>query len=199
MVEAGQLFAARGGLDPEAELTDLDGLLVQVHAVEVVLQDLTVEVEEGALAAEFLQPGIGQFIDGMELVEGFDKSRAAAAGQAKDAEALEFLLPGFPEADEGLALRVVEGGQVVGVGIGQGLAGGPGGFGFVLAAEGLEAGLEDAAQGLLDEVAGDEGGGIDRAFLLAAVAGFPSRARASRLPFRTLWETKGQARRTALR
>src|ERR1017187_1895512 len=57
---AGQLFAARGGLDPEAELADLDGLGVQVHAVEVVLQDLPVEVEEGALAAQFLQPGVGE-------------------------------------------------------------------------------------------------------------------------------------------
>jgi len=36
VVEAGQLFAARGGLDPEAELADLDGLGVEVHAVEVV-------------------------------------------------------------------------------------------------------------------------------------------------------------------
>ena len=105
VVEAGQLFAARGGLDPEAELADLDGLLVQVHAVEVVLQDLAVEVEEGALAAEFLQPGVGQVIDGVELVEGFDENRAAAAGQVENAETLEFLLPGFPEADEGLALR----------------------------------------------------------------------------------------------
>ena len=62
MVEASQAFAARGGLDPEAELADLDGLGVEVHAVEVVLEDLTVEVEEGALAAQFLQPGVGAFI-----------------------------------------------------------------------------------------------------------------------------------------
>jgi hypothetical protein len=40
----------RGGLDPEAELADLDGLFVQVHAVEVVSEDLAVEVEEDALA-----------------------------------------------------------------------------------------------------------------------------------------------------
>jgi hypothetical protein len=60
VVEAGQLFAARGGLDPEAELANLDGLLVQVHAVEVVLENLPVEIEEGALAAQFLQPGVGQ-------------------------------------------------------------------------------------------------------------------------------------------
>ena len=60
VVEAGQLFAARGGLDPEAELANLDGLLVQVHSVEVVLENLPVEIEEGALAAQFLQPGVGQ-------------------------------------------------------------------------------------------------------------------------------------------
>ena len=103
------------------------------------MEDLAVEVEEGALAAEFLEPGVGEVIDGVELVEGFDENRAAAAGRVENAEALEFLLPGFPEADEGLALRVVEGGQVVGVGIGQRLAGGAGGFGLVLAAEGVEA------------------------------------------------------------
>jgi hypothetical protein len=60
VVEAGQLFAARGGLDPEAELANLDGLLVQVHAVEVVLENLPVEIKEGALAAQFLQPGVGE-------------------------------------------------------------------------------------------------------------------------------------------
>src|ERR1019366_5227304 len=50
----------RRGLDPEAELTDLDGLGVQVHAVGVVLDDLPVQLEEGALAAQFLQPGVGE-------------------------------------------------------------------------------------------------------------------------------------------
>jgi hypothetical protein len=88
------------------------------------------EVAEVALAAEFLQPGVGEFIDGVELVEGFDENRAAAAGRVEDAETLKFLLPGFPEANEGLALRLVEGGQVVGIGIGQGLAGGAGGGAF---------------------------------------------------------------------
>ena len=36
---------------------DLDGLGVQVHAVEFVLRDLPVEIQERPLAAEFLQPG----------------------------------------------------------------------------------------------------------------------------------------------
>ena len=58
VVEAGQAFAARGGFDPEAELADLNGFGVEVHAVEVVLEDLAVEVKEGALAAQFLQPGV---------------------------------------------------------------------------------------------------------------------------------------------
>jgi hypothetical protein len=60
VVEAGQLLGARGGLDPEAELADLDGLGVQVRTIEVVLQDLPVEIEEGALAAQLLQPGVGE-------------------------------------------------------------------------------------------------------------------------------------------
>ena len=75
VVEAGQALAARGGLDPEAEMANLDGLRVQVHAVEVVLEDLPVEVEEGALPAQFLQPGVGDFIEGVELVEGLDQER----------------------------------------------------------------------------------------------------------------------------
>jgi hypothetical protein len=85
----------------------LDGLGVEVHAVEVVLENLPVEVEEGALAAEFLQPGVGQFINGVELVEGFDENRAAAASEVENAQALQFLLPSLPEADESLALRFV--------------------------------------------------------------------------------------------
>jgi hypothetical protein len=73
------------------------------------LHDLPVEVEQGALSAQFLQPGVGDFIEGVELVEGLDEERAAAARRVENAEALERLLLGFPEADEGLALRFVEG------------------------------------------------------------------------------------------
>jgi hypothetical protein len=62
VVEAGQPLPARGGLDPQAELVDLDGLRVEVHAVEVVLQNLPVEVEEGALSAQFLQPGVAKLM-----------------------------------------------------------------------------------------------------------------------------------------
>jgi hypothetical protein len=62
VVEAGQVPAARGGLDPKAELANLDGLRVQIHAAEVKLEDLSIEVEEGALALQadgiiILSPG----------------------------------------------------------------------------------------------------------------------------------------------
>ena len=91
--------AARGGLDPEAELADLDGLLVQVHAVEVVLEDLPVEVEEGALAAQFLQPGVGEsdvqagvaFVNGAEQAAEVEPERVRVVGVA----VLEGVLEGF--------------------------------------------------------------------------------------------------------
>jgi len=99
VVEAGQLLAARGGLDPEAELADLDGLLVQVHAVEVVLENLPVEVEEGALAAKFLQPGLGEsdvqagvaFVNGAKQAAEVVPERVRVGGVA----VLEGLLEGF--------------------------------------------------------------------------------------------------------
>ncbi len=76
VVEAGQALAARGGFDPKAELADLDGLRVEVHAVEVVLQDLTVEIEEGGLSAQFLQPGVGKsdVQAGIALVNGAEQA-----------------------------------------------------------------------------------------------------------------------------
>ncbi len=99
VVEAGQALAARGGLDPEAELADLDGLGVQVHAVEVVLEDLPVEVEEGALTALFLQPGVGEsdvqagvaFVNGAEQAPEVEPERVRVAGVA----VLEGVLEGF--------------------------------------------------------------------------------------------------------
>jgi hypothetical protein len=99
VVEAGQLFAAGGGLDPEAELADLDSLGVEVHAVEVVLQDLAVEVEEGALVAEFLQPGVGEsdvqtgvaFVNGAEQAAEVVPERVRVVG----VPVLEGMLEGF--------------------------------------------------------------------------------------------------------
>jgi hypothetical protein len=80
-----------------------------------VLEDLAVEIEEGAVAAQLLQAGIGDFVMGVELIEGLDEKRTAAAGGIEDAQGLERLLPLLPEADEGLALRLIERGEVVGV------------------------------------------------------------------------------------
>jgi hypothetical protein len=54
----------------------------------------------------------------------------------------------------------------------EGLAGRAGGFGLVLAAERVEAVLQHATQGLLDQVPSNEGGSIDGAFLLAAATNF---------------------------
>ena len=57
---------------------------LEVRAVEVVLQDLAVEVDEGALAAEFLQPGVGEspvqagaaFVNGTEQTGEVEPDRA---------------------------------------------------------------------------------------------------------------------------
>lgn len=74
-----------------------------------------------------------------KLIERLDEERAAAASRVENAEALQFLLPLFKEADKGLALRLVERVQIVGVGIGQRLAGGSGGFRLLLLAQRFEA------------------------------------------------------------
>ncbi len=66
--------------------------------------------------------------------------------------------------------------EVVGVGIGQGLAGDAGGFGLVPPAEGLKTGLPHAAQRPLDRAARDEGGG-DRPRLAACGGGRACQAR----------------------
>jgi hypothetical protein len=62
VIEAGEGLAVDGGLDPEAELADLDGLGVEIDAVEIVLEDLAVEIEEGALAAQLFKAGIGGLV-----------------------------------------------------------------------------------------------------------------------------------------
>ena len=42
-----------------------------------------VEIEEGALAAEFFKAGVGQVIDGVELVEGLDENGAAGEWETR--------------------------------------------------------------------------------------------------------------------
>jgi hypothetical protein len=91
----------------------LDGLGVEVHAVEVVLENLPVEIEEGELPAEFLQPGVGEshvqtgvaFVNGAEqaaevvpdgvrvvgvavlegVLEGFGRQQAAVLAEGAEA------------------------------------------------------------------------------------------------------------------
>ena len=100
VVQAGELFAVGGGFDPEAELADLDGRGIEVHPVEIVLEDLAVEVEEAGVAPQFLEARIGDFIVGVKLVEGFDEEGPAAAGRIEDAKSFEHFLPLLPEVDE---------------------------------------------------------------------------------------------------
>lgn len=108
VVEARQHLSPRRRLDPQAEFTDLDGLFVEVHPVQVVLKDLPVEVEQRPVPAEFFQPVVRREVRGVELVEGFDQERPAAARRVEDADRGEFVLPRLPEADQGVPLRVVQ-------------------------------------------------------------------------------------------
>ena len=55
MVEARERLAPLGGLDPEAEPADLDRLLVEIHAVEIVLQDVPIEIEKRARTPKFFE------------------------------------------------------------------------------------------------------------------------------------------------
>ena len=170
-----------GGLDPEAEPADLDGLVVQVHAVEVVLQDVPVEVEKRAACPQLLQPVIrsADTRRGAARTPRSGTRRCRRPGRAARIGA-ELVLPGVPEADAApVRWRRVERVEVVGPRVGEHTAGRALGLLGVLAAEGLEAVAQDAAEGLLDDVAGDEGGRVERPFLLAA-AGVLGPARAAR-------------------
>ena len=83
--------------------------LVEVHAVEVVLQDMPVEVEERARAAQLLQPVVRLLVGVVELLERLDQERAAAAGRVEQLDGRQLALPEIPEADEGRPLGGVEG------------------------------------------------------------------------------------------
>ena len=130
-----------------------------------MLEDLAVGIEQSALAAQFFESGVRDFVKGVELVEGFDEEGTAAAGGVEDAEAFEHILPGFPELDEHLALRFVERGEIVNAGIGQRLARGGGGGGFLGFPQGFETAGDDGAERLLDDVAGDERRGVKGSLL----------------------------------
>ena len=147
VVEAGEHLAAAGGLDPEAEAADLHRLFVQVDAVEVVLEDVAVEVEQGPLAAQFFEPVVRVLVRLIELLEGFDEKRAAAAGGVEDADVRKLALPEVPERDEGVALGFFEGVEVVDARVVEGAAGGPRGLRGVRGSKGLEAVVEDVRRG----------------------------------------------------
>ncbi len=60
---------------------DGDGFVVQVHPVQVVLQDAAVQVEQRAVTAEFFETVVRRLVLRVQLVEGLDQKRAAAAGR----------------------------------------------------------------------------------------------------------------------
>ena len=95
VVEAGQHLAGLGRLDPQAEPADVDGLLVQVHAVQVVLQDLPVHVEQ-LRAAQLVSRPLRLLVDGVQLLERLDQERAAAARRIDDAQRRQVVLPAPP-------------------------------------------------------------------------------------------------------
>ena len=57
LVEVVQRLVAAGGLEPETELGDFDRFVVQIHAVQVVLQNLAVEVIQADLLGRTGQLG----------------------------------------------------------------------------------------------------------------------------------------------
>ena len=94
-----------GRLDPEAELGDVDGLLVEVHAVEVLLEDLAVQVEKLGESPQLSDAVVGPLICGVELVEGLDQERPAAARRVEDPDRAQLMLPVEPEREQRIALR----------------------------------------------------------------------------------------------
>ena len=120
------------------------------------------------MPAEFFQPVVRPLVGVVELLERLDQERAAAAGGVEQLDGRQLVLPGVPEADEGRPLGGVERVEVVDARVGEHAAGGALGLLGVLAAERLEAVLQDAAEGLADDVARDERRRVERPFLLAA-------------------------------
>lgn len=102
----------------------------------------------------------------MKLVERLDQEGAAAARRVQHPDGRELVLPKLPEPDQSIALGVVEGVQVVNPRIVEGPSGGSGGFFGALLAKPLETVAERLAEGLADDVPGDEGGGVEGALLL---------------------------------
>src|SRR4051812_1629048 len=100
MVQAGKCLAALSRLDPKAQPANLDSFFVQVYAVEVVFQNPFVEVEQGAVATEFVQSVVGPLILRVQLVKGFDEKSAAAASRVEQPNRGQLILPAFPKLNQ---------------------------------------------------------------------------------------------------
>ena len=166
VVQGGQHLAPRGRLDPQAQPADLNCLFVQVHAVQIILQDLPVEVEERLVSAQLHEPIVRRLESRVQLVKGFNQEGAAPAGRIQQAEAAQHLLPRFPKADQRLALRPLQVQQVVCPRIGKGLGGGADSLACVGNPQLLKPFGKDSAEALFHDVAGDEMRRVERPLFL---------------------------------
>ena len=165
-VQAGQRLAAMGRLDPQAQPADLDRLVVQIHAVQVVLQDPLVEIQQRPVHTQFFEPVVGSLIFGVQPVKGLNQECAAAAGRIQQPNPCQLVLPAFPKLDQRRPLRLVELVQCVDRWIGQHAAARAARRVVLLLPPALKTIPQHAAQGLLDDVARDERRRVERAFLL---------------------------------
>ncbi len=100
-----------GRLEPEAEARDLDGLAVDVDAVEVVPQDVARRTKQRARAAPEGDERLADAaVFGEEVIERRHQKGTAAAGRVEDADVLQLVLVGPPES--GFGIRALVGGGV---------------------------------------------------------------------------------------
>ena len=83
----------------------MDGLIVQVHAIEILLEDFAVQVEELGVSSQLSNSVVGPLILGVELVEGFDQERSAPASRVEYPDRSKLILPVQPKREQRLFLR----------------------------------------------------------------------------------------------
>ena len=161
VIERAERLAGGGGMEPEGELGDFHGLLVDVHAVDVVGEDGAddgILIEEPAFASDafFLGDDPAVFLD--EAVERLDEEGPGAAGGIDDADLAEAQAVLVEEGDPfpgvgGGAAFVVQIGAVFGNGgLVEWWQGVETEFGFDVFEAGAEGLLDDGADSPLGRV-----------------------------------------------